>query len=269
MGFFESLGRFFSSALGLAQGKTERLTDKMVAANAEAIRSQFRKTKEDWNKDYQEMRSAIAELINIRESKLLEAKNIDKEKNELEQKMNGAIELYKQNSDERYKQAYLQMSEKMDAGQARLQELENEINEQEKNITHFKSRLIELQKQIDALNKEEAETVADIISSQKIRELNDRLSGVASDSSSKNLEAIRAARVKSKSVAKLSSELSNTNITNFDEELKLAGSRTKHLSAFESATAKTPQVTIHEPQALISPHEQKFKEKLKESVVQD
>ena len=103
------------------------------------------------------MRSAIAELINIRESKLLEAKNIEKKKNELEQKMNGAIELYKQNSDERYKQAYLQMSEKMEAGQARLQELENEINEQEKNITHFKSRLIELQKQIDALNKEEAD----------------------------------------------------------------------------------------------------------------
>jgi hypothetical protein len=51
MSFINSLGRFFASVFGLAQGKTERMADKMVASSADAIRSQFRKTKEDWTKD--------------------------------------------------------------------------------------------------------------------------------------------------------------------------------------------------------------------------
>lgn len=235
MSFFDSLGRFFSSIFGLAQGKTERATDKLVTSSADAIRSQFRKTKEDWSKDYQEMREAVAELIRIREMKSEEVKKISKESEELQQKMAGAIELYKKNPDERYKTAYAQLAEKSDKNEGRIKELENEIDEQQQAIERYKVRLIELQNQIDSLNKEEAETVADIISSQKIKELNDRLTGLSVDSSSKNLEAIRNARQKSKAVAKLSTELTGAEKVDLDKELQAAGSRSKHLSAFDDA----------------------------------
>lgn len=227
MGLFDSLGRFFSSAFGLAEGKTQRMTDKMVTANADSIRSQFRKTKEDWSKDYQEMREAIAELIRIREMKAEEVKKIAKESEELQQKMSGAIELYKKTPDERYKSAYAQLADKSEKNEQRIKELEAEIDEQHQAIERYKVRLLELQAQIESLNKEEAETVADIISSQKIRELNDRLSGLSVDSSSKNLEAIRNARQKSKAVAKLSTELTGVEKTDLDKELQLAGSRSK------------------------------------------
>ncbi|WP_161597719.1 PspA/IM30 family protein [Fluviispira multicolorata] len=235
MGFLDSLGRFFSSAFGLAEGKTQRMADKMVTSNADAIRSQFRKTKEDWSKDYQEMREAVAELIRIREMKSEEVKKISKESEELQQKMSGAIELYKKTPDERYKAAYAQLAEKSEKNEQRVKELEAEIDEQQQAIERYKVRLLELQTQIDSLNKEEAETVADIISSQKIKELNDRLSGLSVDSSSKNLEAIRNARQKSKAVAKLSTELTGAEKTDLDKELSQAGSRSKHLSAFEDA----------------------------------
>jgi len=235
MSFINSLGRFFASVFGLAQGKTERMADKMVASSADAIRSQFRKTKEDWTKDYQEMREAIAELIRIREMKSDEVKKIIRENEELQQKMNGAIELYKKNPDERYKSAYTQLADKAEKNEQRIKELETEIDEQQQSIERFKARLLELQAQIDMLNKEEAETVADIISSQKIKELNDRLTGVSTDSSSKNLEAIRNARQKSKAVAKLSTELNGVEKIDLDKELQSAGSRSKHLSAFDTA----------------------------------
>ncbi|APJ02856.1 PspA/IM30 family protein [Silvanigrella aquatica] len=235
MSFFDSLGRFFSSVFGLAEGKTQRATDKMVTSSPDAIRSQFRKTKEDWSKDYQEMREAVAELIRIREMKSEEVKKISRESEELQQKMAGAIELYKKTPDERYKAAYTQLADKAEKNEQRVKELEAEIDEQHQGIERYKVRLLELQTQIDSLNKEEAETVADIVSSQKIKELNDRLSGLSVDSSSKNLEAIRNARQKSKAVAKLSTELTGVEKTDMDKELKLAGSRSKHLSAFESA----------------------------------
>lgn len=247
MGFLNSLGRFLKSALGLAQGKTERMTDQMVSANADTIRSQFRKTREDWNRDYQEMRNAIAELINIREMKIEEARKLSKECEELQQKMNGAIELYKKNPDERYKSAYGQLAQKCEENEQRVQALESEVDEQQKAIEKYKMRLRDLQTQIDSLNKEESETVADIVSSQKIKELNDRLSGVSLDTSSKNLEVIRAARQKSKAVAKLSSELTNTEHSDFDAQLKLAGSKSKYLADFDSAVGKTEATSVEFP----------------------
>lgn len=242
MGFLNSMGRFLKSMFGLAQGKTERLTDQMVTASADTIRSQFRKTKEDWSRDYQEMRNAIAELINIREMKMEEVKKISRESEELQQKMSGAIELYKKNPDERFKSAYAQLAQKYEENEQRIHTLETEIDEQQKGIERYKTRLKELQSQIDSLNKEEAETVADIISSQKIKDLNDRLSGVSQDTASKNLEVIRAARQKSKAVAKLSSELTQTEHTDFDAQLKVAGSQSKYLNAFDDA------VGTHKPE---------------------
>ncbi|BBH52038.1 PspA/IM30 family protein [Fluviispira sanaruensis] len=247
MGFLDSLGRFFSSAFGLAEGKTQRMADKMVTSNADAIRSQFRKTKEDWSKDYQEMREAVAELIRIREMKAEEVKKISRESEELQQKMAGAIELYKKNPDERYKAAYTQLADKSEKNEQRVKELEAEIIEQQQAIERYKVRLLELQTQIDSLNKEEAETVADIISSQKIKELNDRLSGLSVDSSSKNLEAIRNARQKSKAVAKLSTELTGAEKTDLDKELSLAGSRSKHLSAFDDAVSSKKATIKNDP----------------------
>lgn len=247
MSFFNSLGRFFSSVFGLAEGKTQRMTDKIVTSNADTIRSQFRKTKEDWSKDYHEMREAVAELVQIREMKSEEIKKIIKENEELKQKMSGAIELYKKTPDERYKSAYAQLADKFEKNENRIKDLEVEIDEQHQAIERFKARLLELQSQIDSLNKEESETVADIISAQKIKELNDRLSGVSIDSSSKNLEAIRNARQKSKTVAKLSTELSGTEKTDLDKELQLAGSRSKHLSAFDNAIAGTKITAKNDP----------------------
>jgi phage shock protein A len=61
------------------------------------------------------------------------------------------------------------------------------------------------------------------------------LTGVSTDSSSKNLEAIRNARQKSKAVAKLSTELNGVEKIDLDKELQSAGSRSKHLSAFDTA----------------------------------
>jgi len=238
MGFLDSLNRFVKSFFGLAQGKTERLTDQMISANADTIRSQFRKTKEDWKKDYQEMSSAIAEMTNIHQMKIDEIQKLSKECEEIQQKMHGAIELYKKNPDERYKTAYGQLAQKCEQNEQRIQTLENEVDEQKKAIERYKGRLKDLQSQIDSLNKEEAETVADIVSSQKIKELNDRLTGVSTDSASKNLEVIRAARQKSKAMAKLSSEMSNTDQLDFEEQLKSAGSKSKYLADFESAVGQ-------------------------------
>jgi phage shock protein A len=243
------------SAFGVAEGATEMATDRFVSGSPETIRAQFRKTKEDWTRDFNQMRNAVAELIRIREMKTDEVRKLDKESTELEQKMAGAIELYKKNPDPRYREAYAALAARNEQLEARMKELEGEIEEQKKQIETYKSRLGEFQQQIENLSKEEAETVADIVSSQRIRELNDRLSGLSVDTQSKNLEAIRAARQKAKAVAKLSTEMAGTDKKDFEKELAAAGAASKYLDAFDSATGKRQNITAqeNEPAALPSP----------------
>ena len=65
--------------------------------------------------------------------------------------------------------------------------------------------------------------------------------------SSKNLEAIRNARQKSKAVAKLSTELTGAEKTDLDKELQMAGSRSKHLSAFDNAISDNKVAIKNDP----------------------
>lgn len=246
MSFLSSLKRFMGSLFGQAEGRTERATDSLVSSSPDAIRAQFRKTREDWAREYSQMREAVADLIRIREMRLEEVKRLTGESDDLEQKMTGAIELYKKNPDERYRDAYAQLASKNTETEARIKELMTDIDEQQKGIERYKLRLTEFQRQIESLGREEAETVADIVSSQKVRELNDRLSGLSVDTQSKNLEAIRAARQKAKAVAKLSNELSGTEKTDLDAALKTAGAGAKYFDAFDAAVSGKPKVTATE-----------------------
>ncbi len=254
MGFFSSLSRFFRSMFGIAEGNIERTTDKIISGSPENIKAQFRKTKEDWTRDYSTMREAVAELIRIREMKMDEVKKLNKESDEVEVKMAGAIELFKKTPDERFRSAYGQLAAKNEGIELRIKELMVEIDEQQKTLERYKLRLLELQRQIEDLSKEEAETVADIVSGQKIRELNDRLSGLSMDSQSKNLEAIRSARQKAKAVAKLSTELSGADKSDFDMELKKAGAGSKHVDSFDAAVGIKKVTAVEEtPEILPAP----------------
>ena len=100
MSFISSIFRLVASLFGQAEGSTERATDKLLTSSPEAIRNQFRKTREDWSKDYTEMKSAIAQLMQLRDTKVDEAKRLQTLIGEVETKMHGAITLYKQSQDE-------------------------------------------------------------------------------------------------------------------------------------------------------------------------
>lgn len=243
MSFFGSISRFFRTMFGLAEGATERAADKLVSGSPDAIRAQFRKTREDWKRDYLDMREAVADLIRVRESRVVEAKRLQGEVETLQNKMGGAIELYRKNPDPRYRDAYAQLAERHAAAEKRIQELTAEAEAQDSQIEKFKSRLMEIQRQIETLTQEEAETIADIVSAQKVRELNDRLQGLSVASESKSLEAIREARAKAKAMAKLSGELAGTDKADFERELVEAGVRSKYLDVFDVAVGKkAPQV---------------------------
>lgn len=247
MGFFRSIGRFFATLFGLAQGSTERATDALLTASPDAIRSQFRKTREDWVNDYNQMKDAVAELCKIRQSKSDEVERLQRTADQLSKKMAGAIELFKKNGDEALRESYSRFASEREKLVIREDELVEQITEQEVLIETYKGRLLTLQENIEKLKEEEAATVADIVSSRKINELNDKLKGLSTDTQAKNIDAIREARQKAKAKAKLSTELSGADQFVLDNKLMQAGQASVHLSEFDEAvrverifTAETP-----------------------------
>jgi len=251
MSFISSIFRLVSSLFGQAEGSTERATDKLLTSSPEAIRNQFRKTREDWSKDYTEMKSAIAQLMQLRDTKVDEAKRLQTLVGEVETKMHGAITLYKQSQDEAMREEYSKLAYVKEESEAKILALSTEVGEQNTLIDNYKSRLNGLKQDLDNLKKEEAETIADIVSSKKINELNDKLQGLSHNYQTKNLEAIRDARKQIKSVAKLGSEISGLDKTNLDQKLIATGKVSKHLSAFDDAVKLDKIfITAEEPKKL-------------------
>lgn len=235
MSFFKSLFRFVGTMFGLGAGATERATDKLLTASPEAIKSQFRNSRESLARNYAEIRDAVAQLLVIRESKSREIQSLQASSLKLDAMMRGSIAEYQKNQDERLRIAYANLAEDKEKTDQRVEVLEREVADQDKMIESYKLRLVDLQHSIEDLKKEEAETVADIISSRAINDLNDKLSGLSLDTQAKNLEAIREARNKARSVARLSTELSGADKKEFEAKVVAAGRAAKHAAAFDEA----------------------------------
>ena len=253
MSVVSSFMRLVATLFGQAEGTTERATDKLLVSSPEAIRNQYRKTREDWAKDYNDMKSSIAQLIQIKDDKLQEIKKLQGLIEELDLKMNGAINLYKQTQDERLKEEYGKLAYTKEEAFSKIESITNEVNEQEKVIATFKNRLTALQTDIENLKKEEAETIADIVSSKKVNELNSKLQGLSRNYQTKNLDAIRDARKQLKSEAKLSSELSGFEKSEMDQKLIASGKVSKHFDAFDKAvTFDKMFITPEKPKELLA-----------------
>ena len=235
MGVVDSFLRLCASILGQAEGSTERATDKLVTSNPDTIKNQFRKTREDWNKDYNEMLSAVSQLVQIKDGKLDEIRRLSQLITELQTKMEGAIALYKQNPDERLKEEYSKLAYTKEEAEDKIRNLTEEIKEQTTVIDTYKARLSNLKEDIENLKKEEAETIADIVSSRKIKDLNSKLSTMSQNYQSKNLETIRETRKILKSEAKLGSEISGIDKSSLDQKLIGMGKISKHLDTFDKA----------------------------------
>lgn len=235
MGLFRSFLRFIRTIFGLAEGTTERATDALLTSSADAIRSQFRKTREDWLRDYNQIKDAITELTVIFDQHNAEMQKLSKQSNEIDAKMVGAINLFKKSGDESLRIKYGQLAEEKTQLEARIDDLEKQLDDEHKVIENYKEKLTDLQTSIENLKQEEAATVADIVSSRKINELNAKLQGLTTDTQGKNLEAIREARRKAKATAKLNSELAGDTPDKLEEQLLTAGASSKHLDAFDAA----------------------------------
>ncbi|MFW5828828.1 MAG: hypothetical protein ACOCXA_01085 [Planctomycetota bacterium] len=231
MGIMRSMWRFFSTLGGLVGSGIDERTDAMLTT-PNGIKATFRQAREEWTTQYKEVRDAVSQLLVVAEQKATEIEKLDREHDELATRMNGAIERYKETGEETYKQAFADAHERLQEITGRLETLQGEKAEVERQVAGYKARLKEMQARIQDLDKQEAQSLADIVSSQQIVQLNDRLSNMSTTLQDQNLEAIERKRAQLKATAKLSSELGGHDEAVLHQELDQAGKRAKAEDAF-------------------------------------
>lgn len=224
---FKSVGRYFRAMGYLVTGRIDAAR-RAMSTSPHVVNATYDQVITDKRKRINQYKDAIARLIVQHESKMSKIKGLSDEVNRLEQLKEGAaakartvvaqmkaggasIESIKAGEDyQTCMAAFNDFSTKIEEKTARINELEGDVQEMDNTISGHKIQLQQMLREIENLKEEQATTVAEIITAKEEAELNDMLSGISSDRTSRELSDMRQLRDEMKAKAKVSKELAGT-----------------------------------------------------------
>ena len=238
MGILRSVYRYIITLGGLIEGSIDRKSDNLLSSPS-GIKATYQQTREQWTKQYAEIREAVAQLMMVLEQKKKTVDSLRKEASEIKIKLKGAVQQYKKTSDVKYQQAFDELFQRDKQIASKQEQLSNEINDLHGKVEGYKTKLNDMQSRIHDLKKQEAEAIADIVSSQQIIKLNDRLNNLSIELDDRNLQAIEDRREGLKAEAKLSGELTEAEAApNLEAELLSAGLQSEAADVFAAMLAE-------------------------------
>lgn len=245
---FKAVGRYFRAIGYLFTGRIDAAR-QAISTNPHVVNATFDQIIESKRKSVQQYKDAIARLIVQHEAKMTKIKSLTEDVNRLEQLKEGAaakartvatemkaagkdVEAIKASEDyQTCMNAFNDFSSKINEKTERIAEYEGEVNELDSTISGHKIQLQQMLRDIENLKEEQATTVAEIITAKEEAELNDMLSGISSDRTSKELSDMRQLREEMKAKAKVSKELAGTDTK--VQEAEFIAYATKHKASNE------------------------------------
>lgn len=245
---FKAVGRYFRAIGYLFTGRIDAAR-QAISTNPHVVNATFDQIIESKRKSVQQYKDAIARLIVQHEAKMTKIKSLTEDVNRLEQLKEGAaakartvatemkaagkdVEAIKASEDyQTCMNAFNDFSSKINEKTERIAEYEGEVNELDSTISGHKIQLQQMLRDIENLKEEQATTVAEIITAKEEAELNDMLSGISSDRTSKELSDMRQLREEMKAKATVSKELAGTDTK--VQEAEFIAYATKHKASNE------------------------------------
>ena len=224
---FGALGRWIKAFGYLITGQLDAAR-RVLDTNPYVMRAKYDEILKDKTSRIHQYKQAVAGLIAQQESKMEKVKTLSGEVNRLENMKAGALAKAKQRveklqasgkateeiqTDEEYKKcqaAFKDFSSTLAEKQARIDELEKDVNDYGKRIGDHKVQLQSLLRDLDKLKAEQADAVAELITSKEEKELADTIAGIAEDGTSAELQRMRTLRQEVKAEARVSRELAGT-----------------------------------------------------------
>ena len=209
--------------------------DKMME-NPEAVRGAYEDIIRDKQGNIQRYKNAIGQLIALVEQKKGSLNGLTNDIDLLEQKKAGAIAKAKRvaadlqksgtadleiKQDQEYARcvaAYNDFHSTLEEKNARVVELEEDIERAQSDIESHKVQITGLHRDLEKIKTEQSEAVADLITAREQEEISDMLSGISMDGTSAELSRMREIREKAKGRSKVAQELAGTDSRSEEEE---------------------------------------------------
>ncbi|HIJ40587.1 MAG TPA: hypothetical protein HPP90_05855 [Deltaproteobacteria bacterium] len=248
---FSALTRWIKAVGYLMTGQLDSAR-KTLDTNPHVIRAKFDAIVNDKTTQIHQYKQAVAGLIAQQENKLAKVKSLTDEVKRLEDLKAGALAKAKQKvnvlqaagkskeeiqHDEDYMKclsAYNDFSSTLAEKQARIDELEADIDGYGKRIAEHKVNLHQLIRDIEKIKSEAADTIADVITAKQEKDIADAFSGIAEDGSARELQQMRELRQEIKAEARISTELAGTDTRAQEAEFLEYARKTSSSSEFDA-----------------------------------
>jgi len=230
-----AIGRLFKSIWYMLTGRAHELSDKIME-NPEAVRGAYEDIIKDKKENIQRYKGAVGQLMALLKQKQVSVQELTQEVTRLEDLKKGALAKAKQVANDLQSQgispeeiktdvdytkcvaAYNDFSSTLAEKEARIGELEEDIQRAQQDIDGHKVQLETLTRDLKKIQEEQSEAVADLISARETEEIADMLSGISKDGTNQELVRMREVRQKAKSRAEISQELAGTDANSQENE---------------------------------------------------
>jgi len=225
---------FLGKMWAVIRGIFIRAGDDMVSGSPEAIRATYASAIDDAKRRYKDMERAVARLASEREKTESGLKTLDKEGQELQRKLDGALALAEsQPDDPTHREAgsrYLLRMKEIDERQAGLA---GDLDGQSNKVEDYKTKLRAFYSEIETLKREQGEMVAEFVSSQQVVQLEDRLRGLGETAVDESIVAIRDKVGQMKAEAKIAAEMRSSTVGAQDETYERIGAEKEAANRFD------------------------------------
>lgn len=243
--------RLFRAIWHTLTGRAHEQADRLME-NPEAIRGNFEEIIRDKQGNIQRYKDAIGTLMALVEKKKTSLKSLTDDIDKFEQMKAGAIAKAKSTAADLQKagtpaeeikqdpeyvkcvSAYNDFDSTLQEKNARIDELEQDIERAQADIESHKLQITGLARDLEKIKEEQSETVADLITAREQEQIADMLSGISTDGTSAELTRMREIREKAKGRSKIAQELAGTDSRSEEEEFLAAARSTAASDEFDS-----------------------------------
>jgi len=212
-----------------------RTSDELVSGSTEAIQATYRTVEEKEIRQYNQMLDAVASLARQREEILQEKQRVQAQIDAYEEEMEGALALAEREPEnmEQHRAAYERVFPQKERAQQRFEELGDRAEQLTERVENYKLELSQFQDRIEKLRQEGGEAVADLISSESIIRIEQRIQGLSTESTDQALAAVRRRVADTKAKAQITSELAGTDVARQRQRYRAAGRESAGSTAFD------------------------------------
>lgn len=243
--------RFFKAIWYSLTGRAHEQADRLME-DPHAVRGAYEDIIKDKQGNIQRYKQAIGQLIALVESKKSSLNGLTEDIDKLEKMKAGAIAKAKSTAAElqqagtpegeikqhpdyvRCVTSYNDFHSTLEEKNARVVELEEDIERAQGDIDNHKNQIIGLHRDLEKIKTEQSEAVADLITAREQEEIADMLSGISTDGTSAELSRMREIREKAKGRSVVAQELAGTDSRAEEEEFLAAARSTSASDEFDS-----------------------------------